>query len=84
MQLRMKTTKSFGAFDLATDFHISGERVGIFGVSGSGKSTLVYDTLYQALQKKLYHSRVVPGHYKKIEFDAEIDRVVKVLNGALG
>ncbi|MDD1707070.1 MAG: excinuclease ABC subunit UvrA, partial [Methanoregulaceae archaeon] len=36
----------------------------ITGVSGSGKSTLVYDTLYQALQKKLYNARVMPGIYK--------------------
>jgi len=41
MQLRMTTKKSFGAFTLATDFTVSGERVGVFGVSGSGKSTLV-------------------------------------------
>ncbi|HXE97222.1 MAG TPA: molybdenum ABC transporter ATP-binding protein [Dongiaceae bacterium] len=41
MQLSMTTRKSFGAFTLATDFNVSGDRVGIFGVSGSGKSTLV-------------------------------------------
>ncbi len=41
MQLSMKTKKTFGAFTLATDFTVSGERVGVFGVSGSGKSTLV-------------------------------------------
>jgi molybdate transport system ATP-binding protein len=37
----MAVQKSFGAFTLATDFTVSGDRVGIFGVSGSGKSTLV-------------------------------------------
>src|SRR6185369_8954021 len=41
MQLSMTTRKSFGAFTLTTDFNVSGDRVGIFGVSGSGKSTLV-------------------------------------------
>ena len=41
MQLSMKVKKSFNAFTLATDFTVSGDRVGIFGVSGSGKSTLV-------------------------------------------
>lgn len=41
MQLSMSTCKSFGAFTLTTDFSVSGDRVGIFGVSGSGKSTLV-------------------------------------------
>jgi len=41
MQLSMAVHKSFGAFTLTTDFSVSGDRVGIFGVSGSGKSTLV-------------------------------------------
>lgn len=41
MHLTMTAQKSFGAFNLATDFTVSGDRVGIFGVSGSGKSTLV-------------------------------------------
>ena len=41
MQLSMTTRKSFASFSLVTDFTVTGERVGIFGVSGSGKSTLV-------------------------------------------
>jgi molybdate transport system ATP-binding protein len=41
VELSMTTQKSFAAFTLSTDFTISGNRVGIFGVSGSGKSTLV-------------------------------------------
>lgn len=42
MELRMELRKSFGGpFNLETDFSVSGEQVGIFGVSGSGKSTLV-------------------------------------------
>ncbi|HBG05597.1 MAG: molybdenum ABC transporter ATP-binding protein [Geobacteraceae bacterium GWC2_58_44] len=41
MELRMKVSKSFGAFNLKTDFTVTGDHVGIFGESGSGKSTLV-------------------------------------------
>lgn len=41
MQLSMAVQKSFGAFTLAADFTVNGDRIGIFGVSGSGKSTLV-------------------------------------------
>jgi molybdate transport system ATP-binding protein len=37
----MTVQKRFGAFTLAADFVVSGDRVGIFGASGSGKSTLV-------------------------------------------
>jgi excinuclease ABC subunit A len=56
----------------------------ITGVSGSGKSTLIYDTLYQALQKKLYNARVMPGIYKKIEFDSDIDRVIVIDQSPIG
>ena len=56
----------------------------ITGVSGSGKSTLVYDTLYQALQKKLYNSRVTPGTYSRLEFDTEIDRVIVIDQSPIG
>jgi len=56
----------------------------VTGVSGSGKSTLIYDTLYQALQKKLYHSRVTPGAYRSLEFDAEIDRVIVIDQSPIG
>lgn len=41
MELRMEVDKRFGDFNLSTDFTVSGDRIGIFGVSGSGKSTLV-------------------------------------------
>lgn len=41
MLLSMKVQKRFAAFNLAVDFNVSGDRVGIFGISGSGKSTLV-------------------------------------------
>ena len=41
MDLRMEVRKSFGAFNLQTDFSVSGEQLGVFGQSGSGKSTLV-------------------------------------------
>jgi molybdate transport system ATP-binding protein len=41
MELSMAVRKSFGNFNLQTDFSISGDKIGIFGQSGSGKSTLV-------------------------------------------
>jgi molybdate transport system ATP-binding protein len=41
MELRMAVRKSFGAFNLATDFTVTGEKIGVFGQSGGGKSTLV-------------------------------------------
>ncbi|MDD1714194.1 MAG: ATP-binding cassette domain-containing protein, partial [Methanoregulaceae archaeon] len=56
----------------------------VTGVSGSGKSTLIYDTLYQALQKKLYKSRVTPGKYKGIEFGRELDKVIVIDQSPIG
>lgn len=41
MELQVRGTKTFGAFHLAADFTVAGNRIGIFGESGSGKSTLV-------------------------------------------
>jgi molybdate transport system ATP-binding protein len=41
VQLSMTAHKSFGPFTLSTEFTVTGDRVGVFGVSGSGKSTLV-------------------------------------------
>jgi len=41
MEIRVAAEKRLGDFTLATDFAITGERIGLFGISGSGKSTLV-------------------------------------------
>ncbi|HON82066.1 MAG TPA: excinuclease ABC subunit UvrA [Methanoregulaceae archaeon] len=56
----------------------------VTGVSGSGKSTLIYDTLYHALQNKLYHSRVTPGAYRSLELDSAIDRVIVIDQSPIG
>ncbi|NYT02297.1 MAG: excinuclease ABC subunit UvrA, partial [Methanosarcinales archaeon] len=56
----------------------------ITGVSGSGKSTLVYETLYQALMKKIYGSGVTPGLYDELRFDSEIDKVVVIDQSPIG
>jgi excinuclease ABC subunit A len=39
----------------------------VTGVSGSGKSTLVEETLYKALVREIYKTRIHPGDYDKIE-----------------
>jgi len=41
MHLSMNVHKGFESFTVSTDFTVSGDRIGIFGVSGSGKSTVV-------------------------------------------
>jgi excinuclease ABC subunit A len=56
----------------------------VTGVSGSGKSTLIHDTLFLALQKRLYGSRVTPGAYDTLSFDAEIDKVIVIDQSPIG
>lgn len=56
----------------------------ITGVSGSGKSTLVEETIYKALIKKIYQSRVHPGEYDKIEGIENIDKVIIIDQSPIG
>jgi excinuclease ABC subunit A len=56
----------------------------ITGVSGSGKSTLIYDTLYPALQKAVYNSRVEAGIHDELIFDEEVDKVIVIDQSPIG
>jgi excinuclease ABC subunit A len=56
----------------------------ITGVSGSGKSTLAEETLYKALIRKIYKSRVHPGDYDKIEGIENIDKVIIIDQSPIG
>jgi excinuclease ABC subunit A len=61
-----------------------GKFVVITGVSGSGKSSLIMDTLYPALQKELYNSRVRPGEFDEIEGLKYIDSVISIDQSPIG
>ncbi len=56
----------------------------VTGVSGSGKSTLIYDTLYRALTKAIYGSRVAPGDHDELVFESEIDKVIVIDQSPIG
>ena len=56
----------------------------ITGVSGSGKSTLIYDILYKALKQKLHKSRITPGSYDALTFDAPVDKVIVIDQSPIG
>ncbi len=56
----------------------------ITGVSGSGKSTLVEEIIYKALMKELYHSRIQPGFYERIQGAENIDKVIIIDQSPIG
>jgi excinuclease ABC subunit A len=56
----------------------------VTGVSGSGKSTLVYDILFEALMRTVYHSKTVPGKHKRITGLEKLDKVICIDQSPIG
>ena len=54
------------------------------GVSGSGKSSLVIDTLYRALKRHFYKSRIQPLPYDRILGLEHLDKVINVDQSPIG
>ena len=58
--------------------------VAVTGVSGSGKSTLVNHILYNALAKRIYNAREVPGRHRDIRGVDLVDKVIHVDQSPIG
>ncbi len=56
----------------------------VTGVSGSGKSTLVNETLYHALARHFYRSKLVPAAHDSIDGLELIDKVIDVDQSPIG
>ncbi|MCK4330430.1 excinuclease ABC subunit UvrA [candidate division WOR-3 bacterium] len=56
----------------------------VTGVSGSGKSSLIDETLYRALARYFFRSRLSPGEHQKLENLQLVDKVVNIDQSPIG
>ena len=61
-----------------------GKFVALTGVSGSGKSTLLLNTLYPALMRALYNSKLETGEHDIIRGMENVDKVVDIDQSPIG
>lgn len=61
-----------------------GKFIALTGVSGSGKSTLLLDTLYPALMRALYNSKLETGEHDIIRGMENVDKVVDIDQSPIG
>ncbi|MCQ2599221.1 MAG: excinuclease ABC subunit UvrA [Alphaproteobacteria bacterium] len=61
-----------------------GKFIALTGVSGSGKSTLLLDTLYPALMRALYNSKMETGAHDVIRGMENVDKVVDIDQSPIG
>ncbi len=61
-----------------------GTFIAVTGVSGSGKSTLVNETLYHALARHYFRSKLVPGAHDGIDGLDRVDKVIDVDQSPIG
>ena len=81
--IRISDAREHNLKGLDIDFPL-GRLIVVTGVSGSGKSTLVNDILYRALAHEIYGSHEAPGAHGEISGIANIDKVIRIDQSAIG
>ncbi|MCG6957481.1 MAG: excinuclease ABC subunit UvrA [Gemmatimonadetes bacterium] len=81
--LVLRGAREHNLADLDARFPL-GAFVVVTGVSGSGKSTLVNETLYRALARHFYRSKVVAGQHQRIDGLDLVDKVIDVDQSPIG
>ena len=61
-----------------------GKLIAVTGVSGSGKSTLIDETLFRALSRKFYASKIVPLPHRRILGVQHVDKVIDIDQTPIG
>jgi excinuclease ABC subunit A len=69
--------------NVTVDFPL-GKFIALTGVSGSGKSTLLLNTLYPALMRALYNSKMETGAHDIITGMENVDKVVDIDQSPIG
>jgi len=68
---------------LTLDFPL-GKFICVTGVSGSGKSSLINQTLYPAMARSIYSTKITSLPFERVEGLAFIDKVINIDQSAIG
>ncbi|MBR5904175.1 MAG: excinuclease ABC subunit UvrA [Alphaproteobacteria bacterium] len=81
--ISVKGARANNLKNISVDFPL-GEFIALTGVSGSGKSTLLLNTLYPALMRALYNSKMEIGEHDLITGMENIDKIVDIDQSPIG
>ena len=81
--IRIEGARENNLKNVTVDFPL-GKFIALTGVSGSGKSTLLLDTLYPAIMRALYNSKMETGAHDIIRGMENIDKVVDIDQSPIG
>ena len=81
--IRIEGARENNLKNINVDFPL-GKFIALTGVSGSGKSTLLLDTLYPAIMRALYNSKLETGAHDIIRGLENVDKVVDIDQSPIG